>query len=159
MARRFPQMLSEIDSDIQRVGLSVVTVSDGKQRQNFAYSIGLTEKYGHPELIISGLPSSVAATLINDCAREIAAGRQYVDRMQLDDLLSGSNRCVVRKVTDESKEDVFGFAFAYYGHTNFDSLQIIWPDRAGLLPGEPDYEQGADFQDFFFGPDAASSMT
>src|SRR5688572_2910700 len=83
MARRFPQMLSGIDSDIQRVGLSVVTVSDGVQRQAFAYSIGLAAKYGHPELVISGLPSSVAATLINDCAREIAAGRQYVDRMQL----------------------------------------------------------------------------
>jgi len=96
------------------------------------------------------LPSSVAATLINDCAREIAAGRQYADRTLVDDLLSGSNRCVVRKVTDECKEDVFGFAFAYYHHTNFEALQIIWPDRAGRLPGEPDYEQGADVQDFFF---------
>jgi len=157
MAQRFPQTLSKIDSDIQGVGLSVVTVSDGTYRQAFAYSIGLTAKYAHPELIISGLPPSVAATLINDCARDLAADRQYTDRTQLDDLLSGSNRCVVRKVTDECKQDLFGFAFAYYGHANFEAVQIIWPDRAGRLPGEPYYEQGADLQDFFFEPGDASS--
>lgn len=43
------------------------------------YSIGLTERFGHPELVMAGVPIDAAMAMVNALGRRIAAGGDFVD--------------------------------------------------------------------------------
>jgi hypothetical protein len=49
-------------------------------RRPWTYPIGLLERFGHPELVMAGVPPGAAAGMLNALARRIQAG---------DDLLEG----------------------------------------------------------------------
>lgn len=65
-------------------------LNDRKQRFGWAlqgvegvrpwvYSVGLTERFGHPELVMAGVPIDAAMAVINALGRRIAAGEDLID--------------------------------------------------------------------------------
>ena len=53
----------KINSDIKKFGWHVIHVLGNFEGQEYSYTIGLTETFGHPEIVISGLKSD---TRLND---------------------------------------------------------------------------------------------
>lgn len=45
----------------------------------WVYSIGLSERFGHPELVMAGVPIDAAMAVINALGRRIMAGEDLVD--------------------------------------------------------------------------------
>lgn len=62
-------------SDIQEYGLSVICVEKTDYLPGFAYSIGLWQKYHHPEIISFGLTIKALHAIINDAAKIVKGGQ------------------------------------------------------------------------------------
>ena len=69
------ELLNKTKLNIEKFGLQVMKVSSTKYFPSFAYSIGLWEKYKHPEIICFGLSSDLGHTIINDVAEIIKRGK------------------------------------------------------------------------------------
>ena len=60
----------------QRFGWALQGVEGARP---WVYSIGLTERFGHPELVMAGVPVEAAGAMINAPGRRIKAGEDLVD--------------------------------------------------------------------------------
>jgi hypothetical protein len=67
------ELLDNTKLNVQKFGLQVIIVSSTRYLPAFAYSIGLWETYGHPEIICFGLPNDLGHEIINDVAEIIKA--------------------------------------------------------------------------------------
>jgi hypothetical protein len=61
-------------SDIEKFGLSVILIEATDYLPAFAYSIGLWQKFGHPEIICFGLSIETLHGLINDVGELVRNG-------------------------------------------------------------------------------------
>jgi hypothetical protein len=72
--------LDEAQADLndrkQRFGWALQGVEGARP---WVYSIGLTERFGHPELVMAGVPIDAAMAVINALGRRIAAGEDLID--------------------------------------------------------------------------------
>jgi hypothetical protein len=100
----------------------------------FAYSVGFT-KMGHPEVVVVGLGSDAGGVLINAVGRRIANGERFEDG----DVLAASEG-LGRFGFVECDNDELGVARQLYGD-DVRALQLLWPDSAGHLPWDADYDR------------------
>lgn len=119
-------------------GWAVIRVPEDEEGPGFAYSIGLTERFGHPEIAISGLPGDLLHRLVNDAAALIAGGERWAAGTRTDALLEGY-ACTVRAVVPPNVHTFLGAAVRYYGDEAFGAVQVFWPDRDGRYPWETEY--------------------
>ncbi len=101
----------------------------------FIYTEGLAERAGHPELVMVGVPTRVAAALLTDLATQILASER----------------------TLRAGEDLYGLVYGDYALRVIDCpaalvdqvqdrgqpvgvLQLVIPDRAGRFPGDHDVD-------------------
>jgi hypothetical protein len=136
----FPGLLTKVEADIERVGWSCIgvmpTVDDPPDEPSFSYTIGLREQGDHPELIIAGLPYKVAHTILTTAFALIKEeGIVFTDGTYSDDLFE-RYRAVFRSMPPDGKP--LNVARLYYGTEELDALQIVWPDRNGWFPGDPE---------------------
>lgn len=119
-------------------GWAVVTVPEDEEGPGFAYSVGLAERFGHPEVAISGMPTDLMHRLVNDAADLVAGGTTLTDGVRTDALLDGY-ACIVRAAAAANYGEYFGAAERYYGGRPFEAVQVFWPDRDGRYPWEAGY--------------------
>ena len=74
-------------ADIQNHGWHVLKVMEDSKGPAFAYTVGLHHSFGHPELIIVGLPLDVGHSVLNVAGESIRRGVQYAEGLQSDDFL------------------------------------------------------------------------
>lgn len=125
-----------IIADVERYGWHVAVLEEGHNARKtpaFAYSIGLTATFEHPELVIVGMEPWTAAKIINVCGELIVEGARFADGARTDELLVGY-QCIFRAVPKQRYSEWFGYALWYYDGPRFDVLQIVWPDRSGRFP-------------------------
>lgn len=67
-------LFTQIEQNIDQYGLQVIMLDATPYLPSFAYSIGLFEKYLHPEIICFGLSNEIGHTIINDVADFIKEG-------------------------------------------------------------------------------------
>jgi hypothetical protein len=71
--------LDEAQADLndrkQRFGWALQGVEGARP---WAYSIGLTERFGHPELVMVGVPLDAAGAMVNRIGRRIAEGEDFL---------------------------------------------------------------------------------
>jgi hypothetical protein len=130
----------KVFDDIEKYGLHIVKVfdPDGKL-PDFAYSIGLYEKFNHPEIVMIGLPLENMKTFINNVATEIKAGRIFTEGIRYDDFVDNYESQFV--VVDKTQyHEYFGFARWYYKSDEFPVLQFVWQDKDHHFPWEEGYE-------------------
>ena len=125
---------------IEEEGVSILCVAprtgDEDGGPSWTYSIGLWQQYQHPEVLIMGLDFEVSASLINwfnrsirDEARRFNAGTSH------DDVLNGDYVCYFEAIPQSSFCDWFaGASWFYDGDTEFEAVQMIWPDQNYLYP-------------------------
>ncbi len=128
--------------DIREFGHHVMLVGAGEDIPEFAYSIGLFETYGHPEVIILGLKFELAHVLINNIAYDIKNGKRWVSNEfhegVLDDFL-----CYFGYVPQEKYPDYVGWARWFYEGDDFPLLQCVYPTVLGKFPWDNDFPDDA----------------
>lgn len=133
-------LLADTKLNIEKYGLQVIMVSATNYCPSFAYSIGLTQTYKHPEIICFGLPDEFGHAIINDIASMIQNGVS-IDTKKIYTNIFKDSRAAFLKVDKRNIDDYFGAAFNYYGDKYFEAMQLVWTDRNDILPWEDNFEE------------------
>ena len=127
-------------SDIEKFGLSVIIIEATDYLPSFAYSIGLWQKYKHPEIICFGLRTQTLHTVINDVADFVKNG-QVIQAGKTYDNIFDNSKSEFLSVDKRNLSDYFGTAIDFYNSKDFQALQLVWTDRNDKFPWETDFEE------------------
>ena len=129
--------------DIDAFGWHGLHILGDDEYPPFSYTVGLFHSYGHPELLIYGLPRDVAHAILRIAAQAAASGQPIDLSAPTDALLEGYD-CAFVPVPLEAYPDHVGFARWYYGDDTFPVVQVVWPDKSGRFPWDADAPAGFD---------------
>jgi len=125
--------LDQLGRVIASHGWAVVAVEPSRHDDGWAYTVGLSEGFGHPEIIVRGASPPMALDLVDQIAELVSAGHQFTPGDTID--LDGP---VIARVglIDVDLSHVpggrFDAWFSYYariGHAPpFSALQVLLPD-------------------------------
>jgi hypothetical protein len=118
---------------IARYGWSITMVPEDEEGPGFAYTIGLWQGFGHPELLMQGLPLEVMFGVLNIAGTRIKSGERLSVGLIDNELLEGAP-CGYRAVPAEKHGEYMGAAIRHYGGDTFEALQVLWPDGELRLP-------------------------
>jgi hypothetical protein len=127
-------------SHIEKYGLSVIIIEATSYLPSFAYSIGLWQKFKHPEIICFGLKTQTLHTIINDIADIVRNGQTIYLGKIYNEIFENSSAKFL-KVDSRSLSDYFGTAINYYDTNDFPALQLVWTDRNDKFPWEENFEE------------------
>lgn len=127
-------------SDIENFGLSVIIIEATDYLPSFAYSIGLWQKFNHPEIICFGLRTQTLHTIINDVADLIKNG-QVIQAGKTYDNIFENSKTEFLNVDKRNLGDYFGTAIDFYNSKDFQALQLVWTDRNDKFPWEKGFEE------------------
>ncbi|SRR6266700_4769535 len=131
-----------ISQKVDEYGWAVVHVGASGDEPNYAYSVGLFEKFGHPEVIVFGLHPDVLQDMINRIGDEVKQGKSFAASTVSSDLLEGYP-CAFRPVAAGAVRAYMGAGLRYYAR-DFPAVHCVWPDRQGRFPW--DSGASADFR-------------
>lgn len=132
----------KIDSIIKKAGFAFLTVGQDGDTPSFSYTVGITETYGRPEMIVFGVGQNVADAVFNGVVEKIANGECFNDGDMVVQVL---NMPVTIKTV--SNEIAVPFALnvpsRYKGTKHLPTFQqVVYPDQSGKFPWESGYDAG-----------------
>ena len=107
----------------------------------YAYSIGMTDAVGFPDVVVFGLTPVAAKGLIELVADACRGGTEIPLGVELVGLLDNELRCIFAPVDLDVWGAYFATATSWYRGAPFEMVQLLYPDRNGFLPYEVGYEQ------------------
>jgi Domain of unknown function (DUF4262) len=125
---------------LEERGWFVNKIMANESAPQFAYSLGLYERWQQPELILAALDLDMMHRLINDAGELIRRGARFNDGETSNDLLEGLP-VAFRNVDAEWCRKLMTWTSWYYGGSDFPALQIVWPDGEGRFPWEPNFDR------------------
>lgn len=123
--------------DVAEFGWHAVHVHEEGESPQFTYSIGINYSFNAPELIIVGLPSEVAHSIIT-IAANLAKEGTPIDTSAPSAELFENNDAYFVQVSKQAYREYVGYGLWFYEGPDFPLVQIIWPSNAGLLPWDKD---------------------
>lgn len=146
MIERFKDLeLDERDrkvlNDVERHGWSVTNIRDQDGAPGWAFTVGLFENYGHPEVVIFGMTLENRHAILNWIGDNVRQGKPFSAGQEHDWVLEERN-CWSREVKKVWYRDLLGWAIWFYGGSEFPTVQCIWPSQNGTYPWD---ENGAFF--------------
>jgi hypothetical protein len=130
----------QIKKSIQDCGWHALSIFDPNgEHQDFSYTIGLEESYGHPEIIIFGLKKETSHAIFSDLVLEIKSGIKFEPNVKLKNVINGNFEVLFKPIIHSAYNEYLGTAVNYYGHP-FRALVMFWPDKNNILPTEPGCE-------------------
>ena len=123
--------------DIEKYGCTVMHVMEEGQLPPFAYSIGITQETGAPEVVVIGLKRPMAHFVVNEYNKRVRDGERFESGKPYSDFLEGFD-VFFEEVPLSVYEDYFGQDIDFYGGTNFKVLQLIYPTTKGIWPWASD---------------------
>jgi hypothetical protein len=129
-------LYDKIRAGIETHGHFVLTIFGTESAPPFAYTIGLSEKYGH-EIVVIGLPPEIGHPILNSAARLMAAGQLPLNTPLVD---IASMPVILRECSPELMGDYGIQAGRYYQRDDIKFLQLVWPDAAGRFPEDPQFD-------------------
>ena len=133
----------KIKSDIKEFKWSVIKVLADETGPAFAYSIGLTESFHHPEIILIGMDLDTMHTIINNCGYEIKNGLAYKSGVLYSGILD-DYKCAMLSVDKKYYGEYLGQAIEYYKSKSFPTLQCIYPTTSGVYPWQKEWPKEFD---------------
>lgn len=118
-------------------GWSAMGVFGTEGQPPFTYTIGLARNFDHPDLIIYGLPAEVAHHLFRTAIEMIKDGTRFIPGELYADI---ADKGFKLKAVEHPAGNPLNWASWYYGH-EAEAVQLVWPDKAGLYPGEDGFEE------------------
>jgi hypothetical protein len=122
----------EIADAVQAHGWQFINIFDTDPP--FLYSIGLMPE--HPELIIFGLDSEVATSVLHDIATRVKQGERF-EHKATHEIASQFSQIAIRNVHPTQIPLHFGFAMGYCRLMrcgDVQAVQVFWPDLHGKYP-------------------------
>lgn len=135
--------LARCGGTIRDHGCVILWIFDpAHQAPPFAYSVGLTERFNHPELILFGLGHDVALAIINTLVRRYVRRGWPAPVDQPIERVIESHPVVVKAVCAERAYPYVRFAAQRCAALErpLRVQQIILPDANGRFPWEGDYD-------------------
>ena len=130
-----------MDAMIAETGWWVQAVLPGPDSPSFAYSVGMTETFGHPEVMVMGFSPELMHTLINGIGELVREGARFGDRDSSDKVIRGYP-VVFREPEDAAAAEFALAAVSRYGKGRFRLLQCFLPDAQGRFPWDEGCEEG-----------------
>jgi hypothetical protein len=129
-------------ANVERVGWHVWKIARDESTPQFDYSVGLYYTYGHPEILVMGLPENVAQEFINLAGLRIQGGNGFQAGERTDDLAKGFP-FVLLPVSLKHYPEYLGLGIWFYQNLKapFPVLQLIWPDKQSRFPWEIGYDE------------------
>jgi hypothetical protein len=121
-------------------GWNVMGVFGDERTSGWAYSIGLWHTLGSPEIAIFGLDLDPMMEIVNIVGGRARDGLALAEGQRQSGVVKGFD-ILLRPVSHSWYRDFFGAAIDFYQRPPLPMLQVIWPDKAGLFPGEPGADQ------------------
>lgn len=127
---------SEIKENIEECGWHFLFVFDPNgEHEDFSYSVGLEEKFDHPEIIIFGLKKDSAHAIIADIVEDIKSGVKMEPNTKLGNVIGGGFEVMFKPIISSAYKEYLGTAVDYYGR-EFRALVMFWSGKSNLLPTE-----------------------
>ncbi len=114
---------------------------DDPPTPSYAYSIGVPEAVGFPEIAVFGLAPAAANGLVTLVVDACRGGTEIPLGVELVGLLDNELRCLFAPVDLDEYGEWFPTAFAWYRGEPFSIVQLLFPDRNGFMPYETGYDQ------------------
>lgn len=130
--------------DVIEYKCHLVMIPRDEQGPGYVFSVGLYLHFAHPEIVIFGLDHTVAGTAINDICSLVQKGRRFQNRDILDEILSNVSVMAI-DVHPNFYREYLGTALWFYRSVGpaFPVLQIVWPDKKGHFPWDPEVDYKA----------------
>jgi len=106
----------------------------------YAYTIGLPELCGFPNVVVFGLTPVAASGLIGMVVDLVVAGTEIPIGVEVTGLYDNDLRAAFVTVDVGQWSGLFATGLAWHRGDEFDLVQLIWPDRNGFLPYEPGFD-------------------
>jgi len=107
----------------------------------YAYTIGVPELVGFPEIAVFGLKPVAANGLIEMVVDECRGGMEIPLGIELLGLLDNELRCMFAPIDTLEFGALFGAASDWYRGAEISMVQMYYPDRSGFMPYESGFEQ------------------
>ncbi|MEP6713037.1 MAG: DUF4262 domain-containing protein [Ferruginibacter sp.] len=128
-----------VNDNIENYGCHLTLIEADNYLPAFVYSIGLSQKFAHPEIICFGLKTDVAASLINHACDLIKNG----EILTIDKLYRGFLEGFPIQFLQVDKayyHNYVGYAGWFYNQTfDFPLLQLVWTDKQNNFPWDKDF--------------------
>ncbi|HWV73583.1 MAG TPA: DUF4262 domain-containing protein [Pseudosphingobacterium sp.] len=134
------QIPGKLEKDISEHGWQVVMIPATSYLPPFAYTVGLWENYGHPELIGFGLPIGLFHLILNKAGELVKSGSTIQINKEYEDFLETYLTTFI-PVDPRNLKDYFGAAIEHYQTMDFAALQLIWPDKNQRFPWQDGFEE------------------
>ena len=102
----------------------------------YTYTVGLTANTGFPELVVMGLTPAASRGLLDLVVGLIRDGVELPLGVALVGLLDNDLRCVLAPVDVVEWAPLFATGCSWHRSDDFAMVQLLWPDRQGVLPHE-----------------------
>jgi hypothetical protein len=127
-------------SDVEEYGWHVVIIPEDDEGPAFAFSVGLSKNFGHPEVILFGLGIEAMHGIINLIGEEVRQGRRFSESQAASGIIEGFD-LNFRPVSHDHYSEYLGTASSYYKGTDYPALQCVWPDRQGRFPWDTGFPE------------------
>ena len=124
---------SKTQDNIAKFGCSVIHVMEEGDLPPLAYSIGITQQTGAPEVVVIGLKQPIAHFIINEYNKRMIAGVRLERGTKESGFLEGFD-VLVETVPLAAYDEYFGQAIDFYGGPTFTVIQLVYPTTQGLWP-------------------------
>jgi hypothetical protein len=125
---QFLQGIEQYDWAVTKVG-----TPEDEEGPRFVYTTGLYYRFRHPEILIYGLPYDSMLQVVNDIGSKVRASYVFQVGLSYPDIFEG-RRCQFQPVDKIYYRDRLAAANWFYESEKYPTLQLFWPDDAGLFP-------------------------
>jgi hypothetical protein len=119
--------------DIAKYGCTVMHVMEQGELPPFAYSVGVSQETGAPEIVVIGLKQPLAHSIVNEYNHRVRSGERFEGGKSYSGFIEGFE-VFVEEVAMSAYDDYFGQAIDFYGGRDFKVVQIIYPTTKGVWP-------------------------
>ena len=124
---------------IAEFGATNIHVLADEHSMSWTYSTGMYDTWGQPEILMTGYPSGLAASILNTIADRNRAGQFLTPEQREPDLIQQYD-CIFRPVENVWVQRLMLRSNWFYGEVPFPVLQCICPDFENRFPWEPNYD-------------------
>lgn len=124
---------ARVRADIVQHGFHLALFPAAGSAPGWAHSIGLWQRFAHPELVVFGPELELPAQLLRRLCIEVRAGRHYQGGESPAGILQGPAP-TLQQVAARWLPVFMGNAAWHYRSEEFPVLQAFWPDPGGAFP-------------------------
>jgi hypothetical protein len=130
---------ARVRADIDRFGWHLVLIPPDHGASGWVHTIGLDERFAHPELIVFGNDLGVLAPIVNALGERVRGGERFAAEGELHGVLEGLP-VAFRTVAAKWTEPFLGNAAWHYQRESVAALQCFWPDPNGHFPWQAGFD-------------------